>query len=121
MPQSESHERLVQVALDFGWKLWGQGTDSECEIDASSLTPIWMKPCAWDENQMVPVGCLCCTDLERALWDFCGERRHVIESKRQALLEYVQGLGGREAEEEAPERPEPLASSPSWLPFYQAR
>ena len=116
--QCENHERFVQVALGYGWQLWEYGTDSECIVggkDTPHLTPIWMKPCAWDEGQMIPVGCLCCTDLNTALWDYSAEVRDVMEDFR-----IKKGL--RPMPEVAlPERPAPLAERPSWLQPYRAR
>ena len=58
MPQCENHEQFVEIALGHGWELYEYGYDSECEVggkDATHLALIWLKPCAWDATQKIPV------------------------------------------------------------------
>ncbi len=116
--QCDGHERFVPIALSYGWTLWEYGTDSECIVggkDTPHLTPIWIKPCAWDDTQTVPVGCLCCTDLNTALWDYSGEIYDVIQDRQIRMGKTP--LPDRYV----PDRPEPLAPRPAWLDPYRAR
>lgn len=117
--QCDGHERFVTVALSYGWTLWEYGTDSDCAVggkDTPHLTPIWMKPCAWDDAQMTPVGCLCCLDLNTALRDYSGEMQAFIQDRlvkrgKIPLPDHYQN----------PESPKPLGKPTSWLPPYRAR
>jgi hypothetical protein len=83
MAQCVNHESFVQIALDFGWTLWEYGQDTACE-HYPELVSIWIQPCTWDwnEDQQVPVGCLCCTDLDQALTQWHEELHSVLESRR---------------------------------------
>lgn len=117
--QCDEHERFVTVALGQGWTLWEYGTDSECIVggkDAPFLTPIWIKPCAWDDSQTTPVGCLCCTDLNAALWDYSGELQAVIQARLIKM-----GKIPLPSHYEKPDHPKPLGGPVSWLPPYRAK
>lgn len=116
--QCEGHTAFLEVALGHGWTLWNYGTDNECTEGGKNiqyLTSIWMKPCAWDDTQMIPVGCLCCTDLNLALWNYSYEVDDVIKSRliRMGKLPMPDVHSGFEIE--------PLAQPPSWLRPYRAR
>lgn len=138
MSQCQNHEQFMQVALNWGWELWEYGTDSTCIVggDAPHLSLIWLKPCPWDESQKIPVGCVCCTDLDEELMRWNGEILDVVENRRfvrQVTGEQIQSAVnhafdsclGREAlrfqGENEPETPPPLAGRPSWLKPYRAR
>jgi len=116
MPQCENHEEFVQVALNYGWELWEYGVDSTCEVggDAPHHALIWLKPCAWDEGQRIPVGCVCCTDLNEELLKYSEEVFDVMESRR-----IQKGIDPHEGP--LPEEPVPLAPRPAWLSPYRAR
>jgi len=64
MSQCENHETFVEVALSYGWEMFEYGIDTSCTVggDAPHKAIIWLKPCAWDPFQLIPVGCNCCTD-----------------------------------------------------------
>jgi hypothetical protein len=117
--QCKHHEEFVQVALSYGWMLWEYGTDSTCEVggDAPHQALIWLKPCAWDEDQKTPVGCVCCTDLEQELFKYAEEVLGVVESRRiergkpTALPDNYSH----------PDGPPALCASPTWLAPYQAK
>jgi hypothetical protein len=115
MSQCENHERLLQVALDFGWELYEYGTDSECIVggkETPHLALIWLKPCAWDEGQMIPVGCVCCTNLDEELMKWHEELHSVMENRR--LRKQMDPM-------ELPPQPQALGPAPDWLPPYRAR
>lgn len=117
MVQPENHGQLLQVALDYGWELYEYGTDSTCVAGNISpqlaLTMIWLKPCAWDQAQMIPVGCMCCTNLDDELMKWHGELHDVMENRRL--------LRGVDPAQPLPDAPPVLGSAPDWLPPYRAR
>lgn len=109
MSQAEQHALYVEVAFEFGWTLWDEGVDNSCLINPDRLVPIWMKPVAWDREQMVPVGCLCCTDLDAALVEWHAELGSVNNSEAQRLLDFP--IYSEEVSIEA----EALAPAPDWM------
>jgi hypothetical protein len=117
--QCENHEEFVQVALNYGWMLWEYGTDSTCEVggDAPHHALIWLKPCAWDEDQKIPVGCVCCTDLNDELFKYAEEVFDIVESRR-----IERGKPTRLPEEyPRADRPPALAGRVDWLDPYRAK
>jgi len=117
MTQADNHAAFVSIASQYGWTLWELGRDSTCQVeDRDHLTPIWMKPLSWDHDQMVPVGCLCCTNLDQELVQWHAEEQAVIQDDVDRQM--AQPLVFRE--EEAP-LGEPLGSPLEWLPAYRAR
>jgi len=122
MPQCQNHEQFVQVALGYGWEMYEYGIDSSCIVggDAPHLALIWLRPLAWDESQMIPIGCVCCTDLNEALLDYSEEFFDVVESRRiRRTMDPGDGIlpESSEATAEIP----PLAERPTWLKPYNAR
>ncbi len=116
--QCDRHERFVAVALSQGWTLWEYGTDTDCLVGGKGtphLAPIWMKPCAWADTQMTPVGCLCCLDLNVALWDYSKELQTVIRDR------WIKTNKLNKAALPDPDQPKPLGKPISWLQPYQAR
>ncbi len=126
--QCENHEQFVQVALDYGWELWEYGTDTSCIVggDAPHLALIWLKPCAWDESQSIPVGCLCCTNIEGELVTYAQELRGAIANRRLEIGDSARshGLPDPYADEEPLEfitRPAPKAPPVNFLPPCRPR
>jgi len=121
MPRCENHEEFVKIALDHGWEMYEYGIDSTCVVggkDAKHLALIWLKPCAWDSSQKIPVGCVCCTDLDAELVKWNEELCDVMASRRRR-----KSLDPKEVLRPEPpdSRPAPLAASPIWLEPYRAR
>jgi hypothetical protein len=114
--QCHNHEGFMEAALNFGWQLHEYGYDSDCIVGGKTphLALIWLKPCAWDPEQMLPVGCACCTDLDQALMDWHEELWDIMEHRR-----ILKGLG--KAVFTPTEPPEVLAARPDWLAPYRAR
>jgi len=83
--QCENHPAFSKVALGFGWTLWEYGQDNTCS-HYPELVPIWIRPVAWDEEQSVPIGCLCCTDLNVALTEWYEEQYSVMESRTGKVM-----------------------------------
>lgn len=117
MIQAEQHALFVQIAFAYGWTLWEYGSDTSCEAENPGRTPIWMKPVAYDPEQMVPVGCLCCTNLDDALVEWHDELKSFCASEIQRVLGssyyFPPGVAARSEE--------PLASAPDWLPVNRPR
>ncbi len=107
--------RFAKVAVQFGWTLWKHGgTDSDC-ANYPKPVQIWMRPLSWDGRQDIPVGCACCTDLERALLTWFEEYKSTTGNYR---------FGDHVRREDCrPEKPRVLGDpvDPSFLPAYQAR
>ncbi len=78
--QCDHHDSFRQIALAFDWMLWEDGIDITCE-HFPKLVPIWLRPCPWDLEQREPIGCLCCTNLNRALSQFHQDMRSWAESR----------------------------------------
>ena len=116
MAQCRNHEAFVDAALDWGWELWEYGIDSSCEAggDAPHLAPIWLKPCVWDEEQKVPVGCLCCTDLDKEILQWNIDLIAVSDNYRLVR-------NASEPGELMPRREKPVGGPVDWLPPYSAR
>lgn len=107
----------LQLALGYGWVLYEYGTDSTCTAGRISprlaLTMIWLKPCPWDQEQMIPVGCVCCTNLDDELTKWLEELHSVMENHRlRKPIDPAQPL---------PDSPPVLGTVPSFLPPYRAR
>jgi len=118
--QCENHEAFVDIALGYGWEMFEYGIDTSCEVggDAPHKAIIWLKPCAWDPFQMIPVGCLCCTNLDEELLNWNGELFDVMESRRIAKGQAI-ALSDEYPLPETP--PGVLSGPPSFLRPYRAR
>jgi len=139
--QCDHHDSFRQIALAFDWMLWEDGTDRTCK-HFPKLVPIWLRPCPWDLEQREPIGCLCCTDLNKALSQFHQDMRSWTESRfheaelvreelnlderLRARFDHTAAdrrqLGFyRHLNEPEPERGEPLGPRPDFLQPYQPR
>jgi hypothetical protein len=112
-------EYLTEVALHHGWKLHEQGIDTTCTVGGrnSHVAKIWLKPYVWDESQMIPVGCSCCTDLAKALKVYAKE----LSDRGNHHFLRASGKAKNPFQETAPPRarPAPLAPPPSWIEPYR--
>lgn len=124
MTQCKNHEEFVKIALEHGWEMYEYGIDSTCIVggeDADHLALIWLKPCAWDQSQKIPVGCVCCTDLDAELVKWSEEVCDVMASRRiQKDLCGEDPLPAVYPEADA-EEPAPLAERPAWIEPYRAK
>ena len=116
--QCENHEEFVKVALNYGWELYEYGVDSSCTVggDTPHLALIWLKPCAWDATQKIPVGCLCCTDIDEEILKWNDELMSEIDSRS------LWGVTALPDSYPKSERPILKSNKPvSFLPPYRAR
>ena len=125
--QCENHNAFLQICLDSDWLLWESGTDTTCD-NFPEHVPIWLRPCPWDLEQLEPVGCLCCTNLEQALVQFHREMKSWLESRMMELTLDVRDRISPEflspherAVANQPCRGEPLAPPLRSLPIYRPR
>ncbi len=113
MIQAEQHALFVKIALLHGWTLWEYGRDTSCKAVSPEQTPIWIKPAAHDPEQMVPVGCLCCTNLGVELMEWYHELKSYYASEAHRIL----GTPIYNLPVPPTSAAAPLAESPDWLPL----
>ncbi len=110
---------LVKVALDYGWVLHPHGADTACLCaDPDTLPPIWMKPNPGVPGDLVPVGCLCCTDLSIELLSWNEDRKAARWSEVVRSWAYPPV---REVSTETLGAGNPLGKPVSELPIYIPR